>query len=98
MLRLILQQQARVILLGSAAGLSLAVALGDVMSSLLYGVKPHDFTTFALSWIILTAIALLASAAESTPRGQSGIPGRWGRRFACQVRRPTACATDVRNT
>jgi predicted permease len=64
-LRLILGQQARMILLGSTAGLALAVALSGVMSSLLYGVKPHDFATFALSWIILTAIALLASAAPA---------------------------------
>jgi len=64
-LRLILRQQARVILLGSAAGLALAVGLSGVMSSLLYGVKPHDFATFATSWIVLTAIALLASAAPA---------------------------------
>ncbi len=61
-LRLILREQARMILVGSAAGLGLAAALSGGMSSLLYGVKPHDFTTFALSWIILTSIALLASA------------------------------------
>jgi putative ABC transport system permease protein len=53
------------ILLGSAAGLALAIALSGVMSSLLYGVKPHDFTTFALSWILLAAIALLAGAAPA---------------------------------
>jgi predicted permease len=64
-LRLILRHQARMILLGSAAGLALAAAVSGVMSSLLYGVKPHDFTTFALSWIILTLIALLASAAPA---------------------------------
>ena len=64
-LRLILRQQTRMILLGSAAGLALAVALSGVMSSLLYGVEPRDFTTFALSWITLTAIALVASAAPA---------------------------------
>jgi len=64
-LRLILRQHARMILLGSAAGLALAVALSGVLSSLLNGVKPLDFTTFALSWIILTLIALLASAAPA---------------------------------
>jgi putative ABC transport system permease protein len=64
-LRLILGQQARPILLGSAAGLALAFALSGVMSSLLYGVKPRDFTTFALSWIVLTVIALGASAAPA---------------------------------
>jgi putative ABC transport system permease protein len=61
-LRLILYQQARMILLGSAAGLVLAAALSGVISSLLYEVAPRDFTSFAAGWIVLTMIALLASA------------------------------------
>ena len=64
-MRLILQQLARIILLGSAAGLVLAVALSGVLSGLLYGVKPRDVTAFALSWILLTAIALLAGVAPT---------------------------------
>ena len=64
-LRLILGQQARLILLGSAAGLGLAVALNGVMSSLLYGVKPRDFTTFVVSCIVLAGVALIASAAPA---------------------------------
>jgi putative ABC transport system permease protein len=64
-LRLILRQQARLILLGGAVGQALAVVLSGVMSSMLYGVKPSDFTTFALSWVMLTAAALLASAAPA---------------------------------
>jgi putative ABC transport system permease protein len=64
-MRLILQQLARIILLGSAAGLVLAVALSGVLSGLLYGVKPRDITAFALSWIMLTAIALLAGVAPT---------------------------------
>jgi putative ABC transport system permease protein len=61
-LRLILREQARMIVVGSAAGLALAIALSGVMSSLLYGVKPRDLTTFAVSWVVLTVIALLAGA------------------------------------
>ena len=64
-LRLVLGQQARLILLGSAAGLALAFALSGVLSSLLYGVKAHDFTTFAVSWIVLMMVALLAGAAPA---------------------------------
>jgi putative ABC transport system permease protein len=64
-LRLILREQARMILMGSVAGLALAVALSGVMSSLLYGVKPRDLTTFAVSWVVLTVIALLAGAAPA---------------------------------
>ena len=64
-LRLILGQQARMILLGSAAGLALAIALSVILASLLYGLKPRDFTTFASSWIVLTTVALLASTAPA---------------------------------
>jgi putative ABC transport system permease protein len=64
-LRLILHQQARMILVGSAAGLALATAFSGVLSSLLYGVKPRDFATFTLSWIVLAAVALAASAAPA---------------------------------
>jgi putative ABC transport system permease protein len=62
---LILRQQAQMILLGSAVGLFLASAMSSLLSSLLYGVKPHDLTIFALSWIVLALIALLASAAPA---------------------------------
>jgi predicted permease len=64
-LRLILGQHARMILLGSAIGLALAVALSGAMTSLLYGVRPRDIATFALSCVVLTAVAFLASAAPA---------------------------------
>lgn len=64
-MRLILEHLARIILLGSAAGLALAAALSGVLSGLLYGVKPRDFVAFALSWTVLTAVALVASAAPA---------------------------------
>jgi hypothetical protein len=59
------RQQARLILADSVLGLALASALSGVMSSLLYGVKAHDFTTFALSWIVLMIVAVLAGAAPT---------------------------------
>jgi putative ABC transport system permease protein len=64
-LRLVLRQQAQIILLGSAAGIALALALTGLLSSLLYGVAPRDPITFVLSWFTLTVIALLASAAPA---------------------------------
>ena len=64
-LQLVLRQSARLILLGSAVGLGLALALSGVMTSLLYGVKARDFTTFALSWVVLMMVALLAGAAPA---------------------------------
>jgi hypothetical protein len=35
------------------------------MSSLLYRDKARDFTTFALSWILLITVALLAAVAPA---------------------------------
>jgi len=64
-LRLAMGQQARLILLGSALGLMMALGLSSIMSSLLYGVKARDFTTFAVSWIVLTMVALMAGAAPA---------------------------------
>src|SRR6267154_2643018 len=64
-LRLILGQQARMILLGNAIGLALAVALSGAMRGLLYGVSPWDIATFALSCLVLTAVAFLASTAPA---------------------------------
>ena len=61
-LRLVLGQQSRVILLGSLLGLVLALATSGLLSSLLYGVKPRDGFTLGASWLVLTAVALLASA------------------------------------
>jgi ABC-type antimicrobial peptide transport system permease subunit len=63
--RLVLKQQAQMILLGGIAGLAVAISLGGVMSGLLFGVKPHDFRTFALSSAMLVLIALLASIAPA---------------------------------
>lgn len=64
-LRLVLGQQARLILLGSAAGLALALGTTGLLSSLLYGVPPRDFATFAVSWVVLMIMAALASAAPA---------------------------------
>jgi len=61
-LRLVLGQQSRVILLGSLLGLMLALATSGLLSTLLYGVKPRDVFTLSASWLVLTAVALLASA------------------------------------
>lgn len=64
-LRLVLLEQARLVLMGGAVGLALAIALSGVMSGMLYGVKPRDFTTFAVSWVMLTTAAMLASTAPA---------------------------------
>jgi predicted permease len=60
-LRLVLTQGLRLTTAGLALGLLLALLLGRVMRSLLYGISPADFPTFAVVSVITLIIALAAS-------------------------------------
>lgn len=57
---LVLREGLRVSLIGLAAGLALAVALGRVLRSQLYEVSPLDPAAFIAAAILLVAVALLA--------------------------------------
>jgi putative ABC transport system permease protein len=59
--RLIVRQGAWLAGCGIALGLAAALALTRLMASMLYGVKPSDFPTFAVMAALLGAVALLAS-------------------------------------
>ena len=59
-LTLILKQGVALILIGEAVGLAGAFALTRLMRTLLFGVTPTDFPTFAAVTAVLTAVALLA--------------------------------------
>ena len=48
--------------LGTALGLAGAIAGARVLSTLLYGVQPHDAVTFLVVAVILTAVAIAASS------------------------------------
>jgi putative ABC transport system permease protein len=58
--RLILAQGLKPVLIGSGIGLIAAIALSRVLSSLLYGVTATDPATFAIVFLFLTFAALLA--------------------------------------
>jgi len=60
-LRMIVFEGMKPTLLGLAAGTAAALALGQVMSSLIYGVKATDPVTFAAVVAVLAAVALSAS-------------------------------------
>ena len=61
LLRMVLTQAARLAVPGTILGLVLALALGRVVQSLLYGVSPADpFILLAVAALVL-AVALLAS-------------------------------------
>lgn len=58
--RLVIGQGARLAAFGIAAGLSAAIALTRLMTSMLYGVRATDAYTFAAISVLLGAVALLA--------------------------------------
>jgi predicted permease len=60
-LRLILSQALRRLAIGAALGLAGAWLLGEVMSTMLYGVQPGDPLTFALVAVVLLITSLAAS-------------------------------------
>ena len=60
-LRLVVGQGFRLMLIGVAIGIAGALALTRFLSSLLYSVKPTDPLTFIAVSLTLTAVALLAS-------------------------------------
>jgi predicted permease len=57
---MVLREAAWMTLLGVAAGVCGALALGRVVASLLYGLKPWDPATFAVSATVLVLVALAA--------------------------------------
>jgi putative ABC transport system permease protein len=59
--RLIVRQGAWLAACGIALGLGAALAVTRYMASMLYGVEPSDFATFAAMSALLGAVALLAS-------------------------------------
>jgi putative ABC transport system permease protein len=59
-LRLIVMQGMRLVLVGGLIGLAGALALTRVLRSLLFGVSPTDPLTFAVIPVLLTGVALLA--------------------------------------
>jgi predicted permease len=60
-LALVVKQGILLALIGVAIGLAGAFALTRFMSSVLYGVSTTDFTTFAITSVLLTVVALGAS-------------------------------------
>ena len=60
-LRLVLGESMRLVAIGGALGLALALGAGRLLQSLLYGVSPTDPLTFAGTPLLLAGVALLAT-------------------------------------
>jgi putative ABC transport system permease protein len=60
-LSLILWQSAKLLAIGLAAGVVLALAAARAVSSLLFGLQPHDAGTLSLAVLLLAAVTVAAS-------------------------------------
>ncbi len=60
-LRLILWEGMRLVLVGTAVGLAAALALSRVLKSLLFSIGPHDPLSFIVVTVALATVALLAT-------------------------------------
>ena len=60
-LRMVLQEASWLAVIGVAAGLAAAVAMGRLIASMLYGIKPYDPLTLGCSVLLLVIVALAAS-------------------------------------
>jgi putative ABC transport system permease protein len=60
-MRLVLGESSRVVVVGVLLGIGSAIVLGRLVASLLYGVSPRDPLVFAGAAVLLLAIGLIAS-------------------------------------
>jgi predicted permease len=72
-LRLIVMQAARLIGVGGVLGISAALALSRLLTSLLVGITPHDPVSFSLAWALMTIVALLASTIPAAQAARTDL-------------------------
>ncbi|MGC2745747.1 MAG: ABC transporter permease [Candidatus Angelobacter sp.] len=59
--RMVVASGARMVLIGSAAGLAIALALSGLMKSLLFGIGARDPVTFVMAPVVFVLVALVAA-------------------------------------
>jgi predicted permease len=73
LLRLIVMQAARLIVLGGLLGAGAALLLSKFLSSLLVGVTAHDAVSFWLAWTVMTIVALIASTLPAADAARTNL-------------------------
>ncbi len=73
LLRLVVIEAGRLIVLGGIFGVGAALAVGRLLSSLLVGVTSHDALTFTLAWVLMTTVALLASTVPAANAARTDL-------------------------
>jgi ABC-type antimicrobial peptide transport system permease subunit len=61
LLRLVVMEAVRLVVVGGILGVGAALAMSRLLSSLLVGVTPHDAISFSFAWSLMTAVALAAT-------------------------------------
>ena len=72
-LRLVVTQAAWLIGLGGVLGLGAALGLSKLLASLLVGVTPHDPISFSVAWVLMTTVALLATAIPASQAARTNL-------------------------
>ncbi len=73
LLRLVVMQAARLIVLGGVLGAGAALLLSRLLASLLVGVKPHDPVSFWTAWALMTIVALIASSLPAADAARTDL-------------------------
>jgi predicted permease len=73
LLRLVVMQAARLIIVGGVLGIGAALALSKLLASMLVGVTGHDAVSFWLAWGLMTAVALIASTIPATQAARTDL-------------------------
>jgi putative ABC transport system permease protein len=73
LLTLVVAQAARLVAVGGILGIAGAFLLSKLLTSMLVGIKPHDALSFSLAWILMTAIALLASTIPASHAARTDL-------------------------
>ena len=73
LLRLVVMEAVRLVIVGGILGVGAALAMSRLLSSLLVGVTPHDAITFSLAWALMTAVALVASTIPATNAARTDL-------------------------
>jgi predicted permease len=73
LLRLILAQAMRLILVGSVIGIAGAWFVDRLLASMLVGVKVHDPISLSLAWALMTLIALVGSSVPARNAARTNV-------------------------
>ena len=69
--RLVLLRVAMLVATGAVTGIAISLWLSRFVSSLLYGVHPHDTATLVAAAIVLAAVGLIAGALPASKAARS---------------------------